>query len=180
MISPYDYIQLKAFARIEGVIFGILGIAVLACLVESMQDPSLGLLTPIGIIATPILAYYRLRHFRDNVLGGIISFRRGTAYLAFSFAYASLLITGATYVYFSFMDNGQFLMAIQEQMMMPEVQTALKEAGISKTALQQEMDILAQIRPIDISISILSNALISGFTLSIILGFICRRSVAKA
>lgn len=180
MISPVEYIQLKAFARVEGIIFGILGTAVLACLVESMQDPSLGLLTPIGIIATPILAYYRLRHFRDSVLGGIISFRRGMAYMAFSFAYAALIMTVASYLYFAFMDNGQFLMAIQEQMMAPEVQTALNEAGVSQTILQQEMDTLAQIRPIDIAISILSNALISGFVLSIILGFICRKSVAKA
>lgn len=180
MISPVEYIQLKAFARIEGVIFGILGVAVMACLVESFEDPSLQLLTPIGIVATPILAYYRLRRFRDQVLGGVISFRRGMAYLAFSFAYAALIMTVASYVYFAFVDNGQFLMAIQEQMQVPEVQTALKEAGISQTVLQQEMDVLAQIRPIDIAISILSNALISGFVLSIILGFLCRRSVAKA
>ena len=180
MISPVEYIQLKAFARIEGIIFGILGIAVMACLVESMQDPTLGLLTPIGIIATPVLAYYRLRRFRDRVLGGIISFRRGVAYLAFSFAYAALIMTAASYLYFAFIDNGQLLMAIQEQMMVPEVQTALKEAGVSQTTVQQEMDMLAQIRPVDIAISILSNALISGFTLSIILGFICRRSEAKA
>ena len=179
MITAADYIQLKAYARVEGIVLGVWGILVFACAIESLHDASLQMIASTLFITTPVVAYFRLRHFRDHILGGEISFRRGAAYLTFSFAYASLLMTAAAYIYFNFIDNGDFLMTVQQQLSAPEVQSSLKDAGISSQMLQQEMDMLAQTRPIDIAISVLSNGLVSGFLLSIILGFICRRSAAK-
>ena len=177
MISVVDYLQLKAYARIEGLIFGLWGVVTFACFIGSLHDAGLEMLSSIGVICMPFFAFYRLRRFRDKVLGGEISFRRGFAYLAFSFGYASFIMMAAAYVYFNFVDNGDFLSMIEQRIMMPEMQEAFRQTGVDTAVLRENINALAEVRPIDIAFSILVNGLVMGFFLSLFLGFVCQRKV---
>ena len=155
MISSAEYIQLKAYARQDGIFFGVLWIITFACLVSSMQDPSLQFGFIAGTIATPFLAYFRLRHFRDKVLEGNISFRRAFAFITFAMGYGSIIMAAATYIYFYFLDHGTFISVLQQSFSAPEA--------------------MSQIRPIDFAFSVFSNGIISAFFMGAIIGFIGKR-----
>ena len=170
MISSAEYIQLKAYARQDGIFFGVLWIITFACLVYSMQDPSL----QFGFIAG-FLAYFRLRHFRDKVLEGNISFRRAFAFITFAMGYGSIIMAAATYIYFYFLDHGTFISVLQQSFSAPEVRESIKQAGVDIREMEKQLQAMSQIRPIDFAFSVFSNGIISAFFMGAIIGFIGKR-----
>ena len=97
--------QVKAFARIDGVFMAVLWAASFMAIIFDPQSVWGTMLA----IATPFVAGARLKVFRDRALDGVISFRRGYAYLWYTFLYASLLFAAFQLVYFRFFDNGAFV-----------------------------------------------------------------------
>ena len=175
MISSAEYIQLKAYARQDGIFFGILWIIAFACLIHSMQDHSLQFGFIIGAIATPFLAYYRLKHFRDKVLEGHISFRRAFAFVTFTMGYGSIIMAAATYIYFYFLDHGTFIGFLQQSFSTPEVRNSIMQTGVDIQEMEKQIQAMSQIRPIDFAFSVFSNGIISAFFMGIIIGFLGKR-----
>ena len=175
MISSAEYIQLKAYARQDGIFLGILWIIAFACLIHSMQDPSLQFGFIIGAIATPFLAYYRLKHFRDKVLEGHISFRRAFAFVTFTMGYGSIIMAAATYIYFYFLDHGTFIGFLQQSFSTPEVRNSIMQTGVDIQEMEKQIQAMSQIRPIDFAFSVFSNGIISAFFMGIIIGFLGKR-----
>ena len=97
--------QVKAFARIDGVFMAVLWAASFMAIIFDPQSVWGTMLA----ISTPFVAGARLKVFRDRALDGVISFRRGYAYLWYTFLYASLLFAAFQLVYFRFFDNGAFV-----------------------------------------------------------------------
>ena len=85
MATREDYEQLKAFARIDGAITGGLWILSFALFVAGFQQPMLSTLSVLTGIFSLVLASIRLRRFRDNILDGVISFRRAFGYSIFTY-----------------------------------------------------------------------------------------------
>lgn len=175
MASSAEYIQLKAYARQDGIFFGILWIITFACLVYSMQDPSLQFGFIAGGIATPFLAYYRLKHFRDKVLEGNISFRRAFAFVTFTMGYGAIIMAAATYIYFYFLDHGTFISVLQQSFSTPEVRESIKQTGMDIQEMEKQVQAMSQIRPIDFAFSVFSNGIISAFFMGAIIGFIGKK-----
>ena len=175
MISSTDYIQLKAYARQDGIFFGILWIMAFACLIYSMQDPSLQFGFIAGGIATPFLAYYRLKHFRDKVLEGSISFRRAFAFVTLAMGYGAIIMAAATYIYFYFLDHGTFIGFLQQSFSTPEVRQSLMQTGMDIQEMEKQVQALSQIRPIDFAFSVFSNGIVSAIFMGAIIGFIGKR-----
>ena len=75
-MTPPEYIQLKAFARIDGALLSLLFVAAFACYVVGLKSPVYGLLALLTIVLTPVFVVVRLKRFRDEALLGKISFRR--------------------------------------------------------------------------------------------------------
>lgn len=176
MISPIDYIQLKAFARQDGLMIGCLWILTFACFIASMKYPDYQIGFFAGICSTPFFVFYRLRHFRDKVLDGNISYRRALTFTMFVIGYASVLIAGATFVYFYFIDNGAFVSTIQSNIETPEMTQYIKEMGLDNKALNEQMTLLKETRPIDFAFNMLWNGIISGFLLSLVLAAFGKRT----
>ena len=103
MIKVSALVQLKAFARQDGLILAVAWLASFALIMFSPQTPYGNLLA----IATPFIVGWRLTKFRDNALDGVVSFRRAFAYSCYTFFYASLVFAMGQYIYFRFIDNGQ-------------------------------------------------------------------------
>ena len=99
MISQEEYIQLKAFARQDGLLIGALWIITFGCFVGSMSAPDIQIGFIAGVIATPFVMYYRLKRFRNNILDGSISYGRALTFCLLTTAYASLIIAAATMIY---------------------------------------------------------------------------------
>ena len=93
MIRIENFIQLKAFARQDAFVLSIIWIASFACITVVPA----GVLGNLLALATPFIIAWRLTKFRDQILGGSISFRRAFAYGVYTFFYASLLFALAQF-----------------------------------------------------------------------------------
>ena len=91
-MTTEEYIQLRAFARVDGTYVGILWITSFACYLGGLTSPMLGLIGGIIAIISPFFAAKRLTKFRDDIRDGEISGKRSMLYYALMFFYASLLL----------------------------------------------------------------------------------------
>ncbi len=174
IMTPEEYKQLKAFARQDGALLSLLWIGALICYVQGMTNPLLGLLSLILIVASPFFAASRLRHFRDYAREGIISFKRGYAYLVLIFFYAGLLLAAALYIYFAFIDKGFLYMKLTEMMSTEEGRLAIQAAGM-KEQLDEGLRELQNMRPIDYALNMLTFNIMIGFFLGLPIAAVIQR-----
>ena len=104
MTGP-EYIQLKAFARIDGALLSLLFVAAFVCYVVGLTSPTYGLLAMLTIVLIPVFAVIRLKRFRDNGLMGKISFLRAWFYVSLMFFYGGLLFALVQYAYLAYIDK---------------------------------------------------------------------------
>ncbi len=178
-MTPQEYTQLKAFARQDGVLLALLWIGGFACYILGLSNPMLGLAAMVLICATPFFAANRLRHFRDYGREGIISFTRSYAYTVFIFFYAGILLAVAIYLYFTFIDNGFLMGKILETIQSPEGQKIIELYGMTKE-IDENIKLIAGMRPIDYSLNMLTINIISGFILGIPIAAIMQRRTSKS
>ncbi|MGI6233441.1 MAG: DUF4199 domain-containing protein [Prevotella sp.] len=144
MINIVALVQLKAFARVDALALAGLWIASFVAVV-AMPGASVG-----GLLAmiTPLMLYWLLRRFRDKVLDGYISFRRGLAYTWYTSFYACLLFAVVQYVYFQFLDNGTFLANIETSL--KEAAPAYREMGMSVAQLEEAVRTVGLMPPVQL------------------------------
>ena len=172
-MTPEEYTQLKAFARVDGAYLGVAWIISFAFYICGLSSPLLGLLGTLIAVLSPVFAAIRLGKFRDNARDGIISFRRAMAYYILMFLYASLLLALAQFVYFAYIDGGYLVSTYSAVMATPEAEAMLKAYGIST---QESISALAQTEPIYIVLNILSMNVTVGIILSLPAAAIMKRS----
>ena len=164
-MTPSEYIQLKAFARQDGALLFLLWIASFACYIIGISSPLYATVALVLMVTTPFYVGRRLRRFRDEDLGGRISFRRGWAYSILVFFYAGILLAVAQYVYFAYMDQGYLLQSLTSAMSSPESKKMIEHYGMGQ-ALNESLDMMRQMRPIDYAL----NVLTMNISLGIVLG----------
>ena len=177
MTAP-EYIQLRAFARYDGLKLFVLWLISFVCYVLGPRMPFLGIAAAPLAAITPLVAYQLLRHYRDVGLGGVISVGRGWAYVVFLFLYASLLFALAQFVYFAFLDKGYFVSTMSQMMSDPATSESLRQMGM----LAQVNDALRQfeqMRPIDLVLNILTTNLFIGCVVGLPVAAIAARSRVK-
>ena len=160
MISAIELVQLKAYARQDGLILGAVWIVAFACFIGSMNDAALQIGFMAGILSTPFVVFYMLRHYRDKVLTGTISYKRAFAFIAYTMTYASLLLAAATFAYFYFFDNGTFFGTLMSNIKLPEVQKTFTDAGMNPKDIEEQLVLISESRPIDFAFSILFEGII--------------------
>lgn len=174
MTAP-EYIQLRAFARIDGVKLAILWLASFAFYVLGLKTSGFGLVSLLLAFATPFLSARLLRHFRDEGLEGFISFGRGWVYVVFQFFYAGLLFAIAQFVYFAYLDHGFFMNGISQMFSDPATSEAMRQMGMSAT-IEESLQMLMSLRPIDLALNILTSNLILGCLIAVPIAAICKRN----
>ena len=177
-MSPQEYIQLKAFARQDGALLSLLWIGGFACYILGLANPTMGMLALLLIVASPFFAASRLRHFRDYAREGIITFRRGYAYTVLTFFYGGLLLAVAMFVYFNFIDQGYLLGKLTDAMNSAEGKTVIQAYGMGDQ-MEQGLRELADMRPIDYALNMLTINITTGFLLGLPIAAFMQRSAVK-
>jgi hypothetical protein len=165
-VTPSEFVQLKAFARIDGALLSLLWISSFIFYVMGLTSPGFGLVALILAVATPFFAGIRLKHFRDFGLEGSISLMRGWGYIVFVFFYGGLLFALAQWAYFTYIDQGYLLSAVGQMMTTPETMEALRALGMGDE-LQKSLDALGEMRPIDLSLNMLTTNIMIGMVLGL-------------
>ena len=160
-MTPAEYIQLKAFARIDGALLALWWLTGFVCYVAGLTNQMLGLLAIVLLLSSPLFVAKRLKMFRDMALGGAISFSRGWAYVVLVFFYASLLLALAVYAYFAFLDHGYVIQTLRNTMSNPEMMQLLEQYQMDDM-LNQTINEMSSVRPIDIALNMLASNLIIG------------------
>jgi len=166
IMTPEEYKQLKAFARQDGALLSLLWIGALACYIQGLSSPILGMIAMLLIVASPFYAANRLRKFRDEAREGIISFMRAYGYTILTYFYGGLLLAVAIFAYFQFMDNGYLLGMLTDALNTEEGQQVVKAYGMADD-ISQSLAELAKMRPIDYAINMLTVIITTGFILGL-------------
>ena len=178
-MTPEEYKQLKAFARQDGALLSLLWIGAMACYIQGLSSPILGMLAMLLIVASPFYAANRLRKFRDGAREGIISFMRAYGYTILTYFYGGLLLAVAVFVYFDFMDNGYLLGKLTEMLNTEEGRQMMKVYGMADE-INQSMEELAKMRPIDYAVNMLSINITIGLILGLPIAAVMRRETINS
>lgn len=154
-MTPSEYLQLKAFARIDGGLLALLWSASFACYIKGLQYPVLGITALLLMLLTPFYVAYRLKRFRDVDLNGVISLMRGWAFVALVFFYGAVLLALVQYVYFAYIDHGYLLSYFHQAMESQEMKDMLNTYGMSEM-MNESVQMLSEMRPIDYALNVLT------------------------
>ena len=127
------------------------------------------------MLYTPFFVGERLGKFRDYGREGLISFRRGYAYTVFVFFYGGVLFAIAQYLYFAFMDNGFLLSQFSRMVSTEEAQLILRQYGMTQM-VDESLQEMASIRPIDYALNMLTVNISLGFILGVPISLVMQRS----
>ena len=176
MATYQEYEQVKAFARIDGLIVAVVWTVSFLFAMHMGQNPLLFLASLIIGAASLVWAAMRLKRFRDTILDGHISFRRAFFYSILTFLYASLLFAAVQYVYFQFIDGGEF---IRQQLAMlndDEAQQVMQKVyGLTKEDISFVVQNIAALTPIRIALQFFSMDVMMGFFVSIPVAMLMKR-----
>ena len=173
-MTPAEYIQMKAFARVDGALLAVLWVASFACYVAGIANPLYSMMAMVLMVATPFFVALRLGAFRDKGLGGIISLPRGWAYSVYVFFYAAILMAVAQYVYFAYIDQGYLMQSFATAMSTPEAKQMIEQYGIKET-MDESMELMGQLRPIDYALNVLTVNIMVGVVLGLPIAALMRR-----
>lgn len=171
-----EYRQLRAYTRYDGIYLGILWLASFACTVFSSLGAFIGAAGNLLIIATPFFVGYRLKKYRNEALGGNISFSRALLYCVRVFLDGALLFAICQWLYMKFLDGGQLLANYQTMMNMPEMKPILDAMlQANHMTAQQFSDIMQQaFEPLSLACYSFFIACVAGGFLSFIIAAIMK------
>jgi hypothetical protein len=177
MTAP-EYIQLKAYARQDGFFLALLWTASFACYILGITNELLGMLALGLAVMTPFFVAGRLRKFRDEGREGLISFGRGYAYTVFVFFYGAVLLAVVQFIYFAYVDHGYLLSTFSKMLSSDEGRALVKQYGMTQM-VEESLSEMANIRPIDYALNILTVNIVIGFVLALPIGLVMQRGEVK-
>ena len=165
MISPDTLIQLKAFARQDGLLLALFWTASFAMTMMAPQS-----------IWGNVLGW-RTTLFRDGALDGVISFRRAAAHGIYSVFYASLVFALVQYVYFRFLDNGTFMGIMSDGVKV--IEDLYKQQGLNTSEITQSLETMRNISPVQWAFMLMLQNITIGSLLALPVAAFCKRSVRR-
>lgn len=173
MMNVTALVQLKAFARQEGLFLALLWFASFLLMVY-VPSSSWGLLLAVS---TPFFVGWRLGAFRNHALGGSISFRRGLAFAWYTFFYATLLFAVLQYVYLRYFDHGTLLGMLNDSVGLLEKAYKAENIPADQTLayMRQGAEMVGLMSPIQLAFVFMMQTLFAGTLLSLPIALFCRK-----
>ena len=176
MISSEELVQFKAFALRDGAYMGVLWVVSFACFVCSQSQPFMSLAFDLSIVMIPYLAFFFVRHYRDDILGGFISFRRAWAYVARVFLYATLILAITQWAYFQFIDGGALVTGMINTVNSDEFAPVLEAYKMSRKELIDQLQLISEARPIDFAFTFIWLNVFAGLIIGWIVALFTKRT----
>lgn len=172
MLNVTALVQVKAFARQEGLFLALIWFASFLLMVY-IPSSSWGFLMALS---TPFFVGWRLGHFKTYALDGSISFRRGLAFSWYTFFYATLLFTVLQYVYLRFFDHGALINMLQNSI--TTLEQAYKAENIQSdptlTYMKQGMEAMGMLSAIQLAFAFMVQTLFLGTLMSFPIALFCK------
>ena len=160
MITPQALIQLKAFARQDGFILSLVWLLSMWLYIKVAGS----IYGPLLMFSTPFYIMWRLNEFRDKVLEGHISTLRSIAYSCYVVFYASLIFAAGQYVYFTYLDNGDFMKLLNSGKEF--LDNSSQQAVMTKQDIDTAISVVGMMTPIELVFSFMMNNLVVGAVIS--------------
>lgn len=160
MITPQAIVQLKAFARQDGFFLSLVWLLSMWLYIKVSGS----IYGPLLMFSTPFYIMWRLNEFRDKVLEGHISVRRSIAYSCYVVFYASLIFAVGQYVYFTYLDNGDFMKLLNAG---KEIfNNSTQSTGMTAQDIDTAVSVVGMMKPIELVFSFMMNNLVVGAIIS--------------
>lgn len=132
--------QNNAFAMQSGLLLGLWSIVALFCVFYGVRYVWPGNIGQMLVLASPFFAALLTIKFRSNVCAPGEGFTFFTAYMHVLLmgVYAGIWLALAVYVYFAYLDGGQFYTACLETLQRPEMADMVKGIEMSDSFRQFE------------------------------------------
>lgn len=165
-MTPAEYAQLKAFARIDGALLAVAWVVSFACYVRGLASSVLLALGMVIAVWSLFFVTQRTRRFRDEARDGMISFGRAYGYVVLTFFYAAMLFAIAQYIYFAYIDNGWIAAQVAATLSNSENAALLAAYGLD-SALEESLAQMAATRPIDYALNYLTVNIMVGMVVGL-------------
>ena len=177
-LTATEYIQLKAFARVDGLWVAVLWISTFLFYVLGLTRPTYGIVAMLLLLTTPLLLTQRLKHYRNDVLDGLLSFGRGWGYVTMMSFYGSLLFGIAVFAYFNYMDHGYLFSTLMQTLQSPEMAAVIEQTDMA-ASLKLSLEQLQQMRPIDLALNMMMSSVMACMLLGLPIAAIMQRQVKR-
>ncbi len=134
------------------------------------------LLFLVGTLLVPVALCYIAKLYRDNYLGGKISFMHTYTFGYLTFLFASLVVALAHFVYFEFIDRGYMYEGYMQQL------ASLRETAGSDASqialldsLTKNLQSISELSSISLTIQLLFQNIFFGAIFSLIPAFLIRK-----
>lgn len=118
-------------------------------------------------LLVPYLIYRLVKRYRDQYCGGQIDFARAFIFSMYTFCFGALLASAAHYIYFAYIDGGAMVSALAqsiEQLQGVDLATLEDANAEAITQFNQYIELMQQtiqqiqaMKPIDMTLGMLSN-----------------------
>lgn len=153
--------SMQRYAMLFGTYMGGFWIAKFTLFPLGLSSPFL-LLIFLGLtLYVPFLGFKYTKKYREQVLGGSISFLHAWAFNLLLYAFAALLTSMAHYVYFQFIDHDYILSTYQT--LLEEV-SATAAPGMESyiSQLKTNLELVKSLSPLDITFQLISQNIFYG------------------
>lgn len=124
--------QLSAYARYDGIYLAIVWAASFACFLAMTWQSFLSQFSTILLLSTPFFVAYRLKIYREEGLGGAISFKRAYFYCVRVFFNGSFIFSFLQWLYMQFVDNGKLVRMVSTILSAPQYDALYASMGVSR------------------------------------------------
>lgn len=176
MATYQEIQQITAYARIDGAIMAAIWVVSFACFIGNFYNPMLGLAFFITGASSLVVGVMRLKGFRDNVLNGIISFRRSYAYSLMTYMNAALLFALVQFLYFKFLDKGFLMTQYLKMAETKEFTDMMRVYGLTAADLKFAMENIAALRPIEVALQFFTSNVLLGIFISLPVALVIKRT----
>lgn len=119
-------------------------------------------------LLVPFVGYYFTKMYRDRICGGAITFGHAWVFATFMYMFSALLTAVGHFVYFRFMDNGFIVTSYLDMLhAVDKNQAASAGLGSSLKQFEETINTLGSLRPIEITMQLLSQNVIYGSLLAL-------------
>ena len=119
-------------------------------------------------LLVPFVGYYFTKMYRDRICGGSITFGHAWVFATFMYMFSALLTAVGHFVYFRFMDNGFIVTSYLDMLHAVDKNQAVTAGlGSSLKQFEETINALGNLRPIEITIQLLSQNVIYGSLLAL-------------